>query len=194
VADSEGELTQAEIERLMAEAAGAAQRAAPKKPAAPPAAPAPAPAAAPEPEDLVQDEIEKLLAEAQRQTKANNPAAAASPVGAAAGTKEVGPRVATGQTKPFPLQELNHDPVSADPSPLELISDVELDMRIELGRTHMRLEDVLRLRGGSVVVLDKLAGDPVDVFVNGRLVARGEVLVMNDNFCVRVTELLGLQP
>jgi flagellar motor switch protein FliN/FliY len=48
----------------------------------------------------------------------------------------------------------------------------------------------LKLKRGSVVTLDKLAGDPVDVFVNGRLVARGEVLVLNDNFCVRVTELL----
>ena len=54
----------------------------------------------------------------------------------------------------------------------------------------MYLEDVLKLKRGSVVTLDKLAGDPVDVFVNGRLVARGEVLVLNDNFCIRVTELL----
>ena len=66
----------------------------------------------------------------------------------------------------------------------------DLDLRIELGRTQMYLEDVLKLKRGSVVALDKLAGDPVDVFVNGRLVARGEVLVLNDNFCVRVTELL----
>ena len=63
-------------------------------------------------------------------------------------------------------------------------------MRIELGRTHMYLEDVLQLRKGAVVPLDKLAGDPVDVFVNGRLVARGEVLVFNDNFCVRIAELI----
>ncbi len=63
-------------------------------------------------------------------------------------------------------------------------------MRIELGRTHMYLEDVLQLRKGSVVPLDKLAGDPVDVYVNGRLVARGEVLVLNDNFCVRIAELI----
>jgi flagellar motor switch protein FliN/FliY len=55
----------------------------------------------------------------------------------------------------------------------------------------MLLEDVLKLRRGSVVTLDKLAGDPVDLFVNGRLVARGEILVLNDNFCVRVVELVG---
>jgi flagellar motor switch protein FliN/FliY len=54
----------------------------------------------------------------------------------------------------------------------------------------MYLEDVLKLRCGAVVALDKSAGDPVDVYANGRLVARGEVLVMNDNFCVRVAELI----
>jgi flagellar motor switch protein FliN/FliY len=54
----------------------------------------------------------------------------------------------------------------------------------------MYLEDVLKLRKGSVVPLDKMAGDAVDIFINGRLLARGEVLVMNENFCVRVAELL----
>ena len=67
---------------------------------------------------------------------------------------------------------------------------MELDLKIELGRTHMYLEDVLKLRKGSVVPLDKMAGDPVDIYVNGRLIARGEVLVLNDNFCVRVAELI----
>ena len=74
---------------------------------------------------------------------------------------------------------------------IEMLSDVDLDVRIELGRTHMVVEDVLRLAEGSVVELDKLAGDPVDVYVNQRLVARGEVLVLNDNFCVRVNEIVG---
>jgi flagellar motor switch protein FliN/FliY len=54
----------------------------------------------------------------------------------------------------------------------------------------MYLADVLKLRKGSVVTLDKLAGDPVDIYVNGRMIARGEVLVLNDNFCVRVAELI----
>jgi flagellar motor switch protein FliN/FliY len=81
-------------------------------------------------------------------------------------------------------------PASTEMATLDLVRDVEMDLRIELGRTHMYLEDVLRLRRGSVVPLDKMAGDPVDVFVNGRLIARGEVLVLNDNFCVRVAELV----
>jgi flagellar motor switch protein FliN/FliY len=54
----------------------------------------------------------------------------------------------------------------------------------------MLVEDVLRLGEGSVVELDKLAGDPVDVYVNERHVARGEVLVLNDNFCVRINEIV----
>jgi flagellar motor switch protein FliN len=91
---------------------------------------------------------------------------------------------------PFELKDLTGAPASGEKATLELLKDVDLDLRIELGRTHMYLEDVLKLKRGSVVTLDKLAGDPVDVFVNGRLVARGEVLVLNDNFCVRVTELL----
>jgi len=73
---------------------------------------------------------------------------------------------------------------------LDLLHDVQLDLKIELGRTHMHLEDVLRLKQGAVVTLDKLAGDPVDIYANGQLIARGEVLVLNDNFCVRVAELI----
>lgn len=73
---------------------------------------------------------------------------------------------------------------------IELLSDVDLEVAIELGRTEMLVEDVLKLGEGSVVELDKLAGDPVDVHVNGRLVARGEVLVLNDNFCIRISEIV----
>jgi len=71
-----------------------------------------------------------------------------------------------------------------------MLSDVNVDVTIELGRTQMLVEDVLRLAEGAVVELDKLAGDPVDIYVNQRLVARGEVLVLNDNFCIRVNDIL----
>lgn len=73
---------------------------------------------------------------------------------------------------------------------IELLSDVTLNVKIELGRTRMLIEDVLKLAEGAVVELDKLAGDPVDIYVNDRPIARGEVLVLNDNFCVRVNEIL----
>jgi flagellar motor switch protein FliN/FliY len=90
----------------------------------------------------------------------------------------------------FEFRDFAGSPASTEVTTLELVRDVQLDLKIELGRTHMHLEDVLRLRRGAVVTLDKLAGDPVDIFVNARMIARGEVLVLNDNFCVRVTELV----
>lgn len=76
------------------------------------------------------------------------------------------------------------------PEGIDLLADVNLNVKIELGRTRMVVEDVLRLGEGSVVELDKLAGDPVDVYVNDRHVAKGEVLVLNDNFCVRINEIV----
>lgn len=91
---------------------------------------------------------------------------------------------------PFELRDFGGTPASSEKATLDLLRDVELGVKIELGRTNMYLEDVLKMRRGSVVSLDKLAGDPVDIFVNGRLIARGEVLVLNDNFCVRVAELV----
>src|SRR5262249_26481752 len=64
---------------------------------------------------------------------------------------------------PFELKDLSGAPASGEKATLELLKDVDLDLRIELGRTHMYLEEVLKLKRGSVVTLDKLAGDPVDV-------------------------------
>ncbi len=83
---------------------------------------------------------------------------------------------------------------SVDPGrAIGMLGDVDLDVKIELGRCRMLVGDVLRLNAGSVVELDKLAGDPVDVYVNERLVARGEVLVVNDNFCVRINDILSTE-
>jgi flagellar motor switch protein FliN/FliY len=90
----------------------------------------------------------------------------------------------------FPLPNFQQVMADAQVSSIDLLRDVELNVKIELGRSRMLVEDVLKLGEGSVVELDKLAGDPVDVFVNDRLVARGEVLVLNDNFCVRVNEIV----
>ena len=92
--------------------------------------------------------------------------------------------------KPFEFRSLSGRPPRPTPPRSTCLRDVQLDLKIELGRTHMQLDEVLQLKTGAVVTLDKLAGDPVDIFVNGRLIARGEVLVMNDNFCVRVAELV----
>jgi flagellar motor switch protein FliN/FliY len=93
-------------------------------------------------------------------------------------------------TQAFDLPNFADAPRELAGASIELLRDVDLNVKIELGRSRMLVEDVLKLGEGSVVELDKLAGDPVDVFVNDRLVARGEVLVLNDNFCVRVNEIM----
>ncbi len=76
-----------------------------------------------------------------------------------------------------------------DPS-LEILLDIPLDISVELGRVRMQVKEVVDLGAGSIVELDRAAGEPVDVLVNGRVVARGEVVVIEDNFGIRVTEIL----
>lgn len=95
----------------------------------------------------------------------------------------------------FNFPEIPATPVrSVDAKKISMLNDVKLRVKVELGRTKMLVEDVLELGEGSVVELDKLAGDPVDVYANDRLVARGEVLVLNDTFCVRVSEIVTNDP
>ncbi|QDT46083.1 flagellar motor switch protein FliN [Symmachiella dynata] len=201
------QLSQDDLDRLMAEAtSGTAPLESKPKP--------PAEAAPPQDNDgdlLDPSEIEQLL-------KAQEPGAAASPTAAATSAPasnlsaetdellrqaEAGLAAAIstdggaqgnpgpfGNPEPYTFQEFGKSTSSADNVALNTLHDVELDIRIELGRTELLIEEVLQLRDGSVVPLDKLAGDPVDVIVNERLIARGEVLVLNDNFCVRITEIL----
>ncbi|MBX6377789.1 MAG: flagellar motor switch protein FliN [Clostridia bacterium] len=73
---------------------------------------------------------------------------------------------------------------------LDLILDVPLTVTVELGRTRRRIADVLNIGPGTVIALDRPAGAAVDVLVNGRLVARGEVVVVDDHFGVRVTDVV----
>lgn len=76
---------------------------------------------------------------------------------------------------------------------LGLLMDIPLEISVELGRVKMLVKEVVELGAGSVIEIDKAAGEPVDVMVNGRLVARGEVVVIEDNFGVRLTEILNPQ-
>lgn len=101
---------------------------------------------------------------------------------------------ATAVAQPYQTPQYDAATRSDKDSPIDLLDDVELDVRIELGRTEMYIEDVLRLDVDSVVELDKLAGDPVDIYVSDRLMARGEVLVLNECFCVRISEILSPIP
>src|SRR5579872_278176 len=76
------------------------------------------------------------------------------------------------------------------PRGLDMILDIPLDVTVELGRVRMLIRDVLELSTGSVIELDRIAGEPVDLLVNGRLVAKGEVVVIEDNFGLRISEIV----
>lgn len=76
---------------------------------------------------------------------------------------------------------------------LEMLMDIPLQISVELGRVKMVVKDVVELGAGSIIEIDKAAGEPVDVMVNGRTVARGEVVVIEDNFGVRITEIVSQQ-
>lgn len=78
----------------------------------------------------------------------------------------------------------------SNPNNIDLLMDVSLRVTVELGRTRMQLARIIELKHGSVVELDRLAGDPVDVFVNDHMVARGEVVVVDDKFGVRIIEMV----
>lgn len=175
VDDSDKLLGQDDIEKLLSQSGAggaAADHPAPSRPAV-----VPAMAAAdtsPSTEAISQGDVEFLFRQAERALESVTSEPKALPPSAA----------------PFQFSEFSGSPANTEVATLDLLNDVELDLKIELGRTNMYLEDVLKLRKGAVVPLDKLAGDPVDIYVNGRLIARGEVLVLNDNFCVRVAELV----
>ncbi|MBL8918623.1 MAG: flagellar motor switch protein FliN [Myxococcaceae bacterium] len=72
----------------------------------------------------------------------------------------------------------------------ELLLDVPLEVTVQLGRTRMTINELLSLGPGSVVELDKVAGEPLDIIINDRLVARGEAVVINDKFGVRITDIV----
>ncbi|NLJ87214.1 MAG: flagellar motor switch phosphatase FliY [Epulopiscium sp.] len=73
---------------------------------------------------------------------------------------------------------------------IEIIKDVPLEVTVELGRTHKLIRDILEFSPGTVIELDKLAGEPVDVLVNGKFVAKGEVVVIDENFGIRITDIV----
>ena len=73
---------------------------------------------------------------------------------------------------------------------LDLLLDVPLDLSVELGRARMSIQDLLNLSPGSVIELDKIAGEALDILINGRLVARGEAVVVNDKFGIRISDIV----
>lgn len=94
------------------------------------------------------------------------------------------------QVKPVQFQQFDEEPMHTSGSSLDLILDVPLEVTVELGRTSKTIKEILDISPGTIVELDKMAGEPVDILVNGKLVAKGEVVVIDENFGVRITEIL----
>lgn len=96
--------------------------------------------------------------------------------------------------KPVELDDFNdsnNPPLSGDERrKLDAILDIPVTISMEVGRTHISIRNLLQLNQGSVVELDRLAGEPLDVMVNGTLIAHGEVVVVNDKFGIRLTDVI----
>ena len=170
-------------------------------------APAAAPAAEPSGGKLSQEEIERLMggmgaAPAAPQTQPPAAPAAAPPQQAYSCPPQSAPpyggqpacrpdpRVINARPVQLPALDVADRLGEEQAQNLELIMSVPLEISVEIGRTRRKVEDILTFSKGSLVVLDKLAGDQVDLFVNGLCVARGDVVVIDDNFGVRITEVL----
>ncbi len=196
-ASSGGVLSQEEIERLLS-GGGAAEEpapapapaapapapaAAPVQPAPVPAAPAAAPvqaAASPEVAQMMQMQMQMMQQMMQQMMTMQQP------------QKKEPPTPKTINVQPTVQKNLHQDTVLDDEQEenMELIMGVPLDISVEIGRTQKRVRDILEFTKGSLIVLDKLAGEQVDLFVNGRCIAKGDVVVVEDNFGIRITEIM----
>ena len=193
-ASSGRKMSQEEIEAMMSGMAGSAEPVpAPAPPPAPAAQPAPQPApaaaqAAPAAQPASAADFGAMMAAmmtAMTTAMANNAAAAAPAAPPAPEPKVIA-------TRPAPLREMDPADVLGreQAQNLDLIMEVPLQVTVEIGRTQRKVQDILEFSKGSLVVLDKLAGDQVDLFVNGKCVAKGDVVVIDDNFGVRITEIV----
>ena len=88
------------------------------------------------------------------------------------------------------LGEAQNDPAGAEAANLDFILDIPMEVAVELGRAKMLISELLQLGQGSVIELAKLAGEPLEVLVNHKLIARGEVVVVNEKFGVRLTDII----
>lgn len=144
-----------------------------------PAAQAPAP---------VQQSSEPIVPPNSPSSNTNNNTGYTPQVAASAPKKQ--PQVQNVAVQPVQFAPLQQSTVPLGDTNIGLIMDVPLQVTVELGRTRKLIRDILELSPGSVVELDKLAGEPVDILVNGKLIAKGEVVVIDENFGVRITDIV----
>jgi len=145
-------------------------------------------------EDISADDWASALAEQESVAPASG--GAADDWGAAMAEQDLAVRAATAsnavpaQPAAQIFQNLSPDNVQPAANNLDLILDIPVQLNVELGRTKIAIRNLLQLAQGSVVELDGLAGQPMDVLVNGCLIAQGEVVVVNDKFGIRLTDII----
>ena len=120
----------------------------------------------------------------------NDPAATIDDLSGAAGIAQASAELASAAIQPVAFGQLGQGAEVGDAQNLDLLLDVEIPISVEVGRAQMSLENVLKLVPGSVIALDKKAEEPVDLRVNGKLVARGEVVLVDDVYGLRVTQII----
>ncbi len=130
-------------------------------------------------------EIDALVASVQAAKAAGQPAPGAESAPAEAAAPKAAPAPAPPQLAEFERIAGNSPEV-----PLSMLFSLSLPIAIELGRTTMSVQEILRLGRGSVIQLDRLAGEPIDIFVGDRRFAEGEVVVLGEHFGVRITRIL----
>jgi len=142
--------------------------------------------------NLSQEEIDALL-RGQSVEPVEKPAGSVQPLRKSESTvsgEEPAPETRL-NLRPVQYEEISSETTVDEPvAGMEVLLDVPLAMSVELGRARCFVKDLLSLSSGSVVELDKAAGDPVDILINGRLFARGEVVVIDENFGVRIQEIV----
>lgn len=156
--------------------------AAPAPAAAPAPTPAPAPAAAPPPPP---PQAAPMAPPPPQMMAAPQPMYAPPAQYANSAVVGAGVPVQSAQFAP-----LTNEPTVANTANISLIQDVPLQVTVELGRAKKSIKEILEFSTGSIIELDKLAGEPVDIHVNGQLTAKGEVVVIDENFGVRITEIV----
>lgn len=151
---------------------------------------------------LTQDDINRMLAQQSGDDDTPAPTAASSQISAEELAQITGGGMASGAATPSfaPASNITAQPAQFAPlqpsvgdsvgTNLDLLMGVSLRVSVELGRSKMSIAEILKLGPGSVIELDKLAGEPVDVLINDRLIARGEVVVIEDRFGVRITDVV----
>ena len=135
---------------------------------------------------------------AQRATEFKAPAAAPMGAPAASAPAMAAPMAAAAaplpsNVRPAQLPELTPGATGGQPYNIDLLLGVNLQVAVEIGRTTLPIKDVLALTPGSIIELDKLAGEKVDILINGRPIAQGEVVVVDENFGVRITDVVSRQ-